>query len=399
MKKFSRIISSLLIAILLVASIAPAVFAANNTYYVAGDNIFGNWGIDAANKMTLGANGKYTLTVNATSAVTAVNMKVVEDTGSGQNWYGDADGNNITFAVKGAGTIIVTFDPSTHDITISGTAYAVPTLSYSTVTAVGNGSGNFLNGAEWDPTADSNLMTQVEKDVWEIEYKDVAPSAGDYQVKFALDKAWTLNFGGTFHRSGEPDTADFGGSNIYITVVEESSIKLRLDLSNFDLSARTGATFTVTVTPKNAADAFYAVGTDPFGGWNAFGPDSKMTLEGGKYVYNVSSDKAVDRVEFKVVKLVANDASNKVWYGDESGNNVAFGLSGAGRVTVTFDPETEKIEVTGDKVVEAAAAPVQQNEAKQTGDAMFVLIALSAAAAAGVFALAKLSSRRRRIEF
>ncbi len=395
MKKTSRIISILLSVLLLATLVAPvAVFAAEPVYTVAGDAIFGNWDA-SANVMTKGADGKYTYTVKTTEAVSVVNFKVVEN---GTNWIGDADGNNISFGVKGAGEIKVTFDPTTKEIKISGSAYAAPTLNYSTVTAVGNGSGNFLNGASWDPAAASNHMTEVEKDVWEIEYKDVAP-AEDYQVKFALDDAWSVNFGGTFEASGAETAAVLDGYNIYVTVVEESTMKLRLDLRNFDLDSRSGATFTVTVTPKNADDAYYVVGTEPFGGWNAFAPESKMTLEDGKYVYTLNAAGAADRVEFKVVKLVANDASNKVWYGNEDESNVAFGLSDASDVKVTFDPETNKITVTGANVTEpkAAEVPAPAEGSKQTGDEVYLFASLAAVSLV-VVSVAVTVYRKRRIE-
>ena len=126
-----------------------------------------------------------------------------------------------------------------------------------------------------------------------------------------------------------------------------------------------------------------------------------MTLEDGKYVYTLNAAGAADRVEFKVVKLVANDASNKVWYGNEDESNVAFGLSGASDVKVTFDPETNEVTVTGDKVTEAAPAEEAPSgtESKQTGDTVIFYIIAAAAAAATASVAAVIGKKRRRIDF
>lgn len=61
--------------------------------------------------------------------------------------------------------------------------------------AVGNGSGNWLNGVSWDPAAEANKMTEISSGVYEITFSNVAKGS-DYQLKFARG-AWDFNYGGS----------------------------------------------------------------------------------------------------------------------------------------------------------------------------------------------------------
>ena len=113
---------------------------------------------------------------------------------------------------------------------------------------VGNGDGNWLNGVAWDPAADENLMTEVSPKVYEITYTDL-DAFENYQVKFAANGSWAANWGGIYGGSGIESEATFNSyDNITIEVPYElADVTLRLDLSNYDHTTKTGATFTVTV--------------------------------------------------------------------------------------------------------------------------------------------------------
>lgn len=73
-------------------------------------------------------------------------------------------------------------------------------LPFQCVDVVGNGEGNWLNGVEWDPRAESNVMTETGDNIWQITYSDIDAS-DNYQVKFLAksanneDNPWTDNFG------------------------------------------------------------------------------------------------------------------------------------------------------------------------------------------------------------
>ena len=115
-----------------------------------------------------------------------------------------------------------------------------------TITAVGVGSGSFLNGANWEQANTSNDMTEIETDVWEITYMNV--SVGTHEFKFAADHAWTVSFGtGASMDSGTSYIAYKGGSNSTFTVSEVSNVTLRLDLRNYD--GNNGAKMAVLVVP------------------------------------------------------------------------------------------------------------------------------------------------------
>ena len=94
--------------------------------------------------------------------------------------------------------------------------------------------------AAWDPSYVANEMTEVAEDVWEIEFENV-PDGFERQVKFAIDGAWTHNFGGAFEDSGVETAAVYNGDNITFDTDDLCTIKLQLNLSNFDFSTKEGA--------------------------------------------------------------------------------------------------------------------------------------------------------------
>jgi hypothetical protein len=186
-----------------------------DTLIVAGSEaeIFGTgWdGTNEANLMTKQADGTYTKEYTVDKAYDAVQLKSVKN---GAEWIGDETGNNVTFNLTGAGTFTVTYDPEANVTTVSGDIVAFITeFEYDTVFAVGNGEGFWLNGASWDPSYAANEMTEVAEDVWEITFENV-PDGFERQIKFAIDGAWTHNFGGTFEDSGVQSAAAYNGDNI-----------------------------------------------------------------------------------------------------------------------------------------------------------------------------------------
>ncbi|MDO4511907.1 MAG: hypothetical protein Q4B68_08840 [Bacteroidales bacterium] len=248
--------------LMLVALVATCVSAyAQDTYVVAGVSALcgSNWdGTDANNQMTLQDDGTYVKTYTSVAVGKDYQFKVVKN---GETWYGDAQGNNVTFVVSTACDVNIYYNPNNNDITVTGEGVGEPTFEVSKVVAVGNGSGNWLNGANWDVTADANKMAEVSDLVYEITYQDVA--AGNYQVKFALNGAWTDNFGGTFAGSGVEGDAAYNGGNIEIAIAATSTVTLRLDLTNFDYATKAGAKMTITVVQEGEVTYFMK---HPWGG-------------------------------------------------------------------------------------------------------------------------------------
>lgn len=219
-----------------------------DAYVVAGApaGIFGNeWnGTDENNKMEKQEDGTFSKTYTVSEAYSDVQLKVVKN---GSDWYGDETGNNVTFNLTGAGTFTVSIDPETNVVTVTGDIVEFSSeFVYESVYVAGNGEAGWLNGEDWNPEAETNKMTEVEDGVWEITFTDV-PQGENRQLKFTIDGAWTHDFGGTFSAFGEETDAVYKGGNITFNTEEDvQDITVRIDLSGFDFSTKTGATFTIT---------------------------------------------------------------------------------------------------------------------------------------------------------
>lgn len=229
-----------------------------DTYIVAGSEaeIFGtSWdGTNEANKMTKQTDGTYQKTYTVDQAYEDVLLKVVKN---GSEWIGDDNGDNVSFNLTGAGNFTVSIDPTTSKVTVTGDIVSfASTLDYESVYAVGNGEGAWLNGANWDPAYQDNQMTKVSDGVWEISFENV-PAGSARNIKFAIDGAWTHNFGGTFSEFGEATDAVYNGDNIeFDTENDLQNIKVQLDLSNFDFTTKEGAKFTITSEPVEVPAGF-----------------------------------------------------------------------------------------------------------------------------------------------
>lgn len=219
-----------------------------HTYIVAGSKpeIFGmSWdGTYEANKMTKQNDGSYQKTYTVDQAYEDVQLKVVKD---GSDWIGD-NGYNVSFNLTGAGNFTVTINPETNVVSVTGNIVQFPTtFEYEKVFAVGNGEDAWLNGANWDPGYQDNQMTEVSDGVWEISFENV-PAGSARNIKFAIDGAWTHNFGGTFSEFGVATDAVYNGGNIeFNTENDLQNIKVQLDLSNFDFNTKEGAKFTISL--------------------------------------------------------------------------------------------------------------------------------------------------------
>ena len=234
--------------LLLVALVATSAAWAQDTYVVAGVSALcgSNWdATDTNNQMTLQNDGTYVKTY-ANVAVGSYQFKIVKN---GSEWIGDKSSQNVQFAVNTACDVNIYFNPSNNDITVAGNGVVEKQFEVNKVVAVGNGSGNWLNGVNWDPTSDTNKMTQVGDLVYEISYNDV-PVGGDYLVKFAVNGDWADNFGGTYAGNGIETDAAYDGGDINVEVEKAGTVTLRLDLSNFDYASKSGAKFTIT-SPKS----------------------------------------------------------------------------------------------------------------------------------------------------
>ena len=211
------------------------------TYYVAGDAALcgSNWdAADTANKRDYKGDSVYTK-VYANVAQGTYNLKVTD--GTWNNSWGD-NGNNYTFVVSDVCNVTVTFDSNSKTVSVTGDGVGKETgLEISSMHAVGNGSGNWLNGKNWDVSA--NVMTETAPNVYEITFENV-PAGSAYEFKFAANKAWTHSWG----KGATEGEAAYNGQNIKLTLTAASDVTLKLDLTKYDHTTKTGATNAVTVT-------------------------------------------------------------------------------------------------------------------------------------------------------
>ena len=246
MRVLNKIFVFMLVAVLVVSFSAINVFA-ENTYVVAGVEALcgSNWNpTDANNKMTFDSGlGCYKKVYSNVPAANSYMLKVVAN---GSDWHGDSTGNNVTFNVTSPCTVTVLFNADTKEIKVEGSNVSFANeFSYSKVAAVGNGAGAWLNGVSWDPAASSNVMTEIEKGLFEITYKNI-PAGENYEVKFAFDGSWSDNFGrGDSFEVGSFCEAAYNGGNISFNMTEASDVKLTLDIRDFDYSSKSGAIFKV----------------------------------------------------------------------------------------------------------------------------------------------------------
>ena len=244
--------------------------AADTTYVVAGtENLTGyEWqgspALAPENVMT--ADGSvFTKTFSAVPAGKNYQLKVVANTGDEQKWIGlDGTDNNVTFDVETACDVTVTFDPATNKITVTGDGVKMVTdLDVNSITVVGNGEDNWLNGVAWGVDAEVNHMTQVSDKVYQIKYENIESADDAYQFKFAVNDDWAANWGLPEQSAapiGEEFDLTFNGENMLLNTVsagfEEDSlvdVTITLDISKFDYSTRSGAKATVKVEPSTPA--------------------------------------------------------------------------------------------------------------------------------------------------
>ena len=125
----------------------------------------------------------YTKTFTAVPVGKSYQLKVVANTGDEQKWIGlDGTDNNVTFDVETACDVTVTFDPATNKITVTGDGVKMVTdLEVNSITVVGNGEDNWLNGVAWGVDAEANHMTQVSDKVYQIKYENIESADDAYQ--------------------------------------------------------------------------------------------------------------------------------------------------------------------------------------------------------------------------
>ena len=203
--------------------------------------------------------GLWAKTYTVDQAYSAVQLKTVKNE---TEWIGDAvSGDNVTFNLTGAGTFTVYYDPDPTFNEGAGFTYVTGSIveeigdfEYTSIYAVGNGEGAYLNGASWTPDAAANKMTEIEDGIWQITFENVGQGF-DRQIKFAVDGAWTHNFGAPDFEEGDEMNnhigewmdAKYNSSNITFDTDDTCTIIATLDMTNFDFATKRGAKFKLDV--------------------------------------------------------------------------------------------------------------------------------------------------------
>lgn len=268
MKQFKRFISVLLSALMTAAVLIALPFAASaasDIYVITGDSVWlDGWNPQPTeNVMTRKADGTYAITVrDVLSYDENYQLQVVRFIGGDKNrkeWYG-ANGTtyNYDFRVTADCDVTVAFDPSTKTITASGKGVAEAEYPIEKLVAVGSGKDGFLNNVSWGLNAEANEMKETAKGVYRLVCDSVRANRS-YQVKFAANGSWMMNWGydgAAEVRLNEANPALYNSpTNITFTPVSKKDyvrLTLTLDLSGWDKLTKSGATWRIDVADAAA---------------------------------------------------------------------------------------------------------------------------------------------------
>ncbi|MGN0453685.1 MAG: alpha-amylase family glycosyl hydrolase [Ruminococcus sp.] len=160
---------------------------------------------------------------------------------------------NFTFSTGDTGYVKVYFNSETKEIAVD--AQYPKTWELESIIAAGNGDGTWLNGANWDLTDTSNLLTEVEPGIWEITYEDIDAYDG-YEVKFACNQSWQPY---NWTIDGVLD----GQTNTPITVpFDNATVTLRIDVNGFDFATGAGSVQTAVIIKNSKGHALGDVDGD-----------------------------------------------------------------------------------------------------------------------------------------
>ena len=278
--------------------------APEQPYYVAGvKELCGNeWACDdAANKMTLNAEGLYEKTYEGVVDGT-YEFKVTD--GTWTNSWGNG-GSNYSFEVTELSNVTITFDPATKEITVTVTKAELPFYVAGTAD---------LCGSEWANNDPANKMSLNAEGLYEKFYQSVP--AGTHQFK-VTDGTWDNCWGDN-------------GNNYSFTTTTETNVTITFNDATKEITVTT-----VAVVP------YYVAGTEELcgEGWNPGFAGNKMSLNAEGLYEKTFKSVPAGKHEFKVT-----DGTRSNSWGD-NGNNYVFETTEEHNVTITFDPATKEINV------------------------------------------------------
>jgi len=345
MKAMKKTLAVLLTVCMVVSMFALAAVTvsvgavAGETWSVMGS--FNEWTIDY--DMTDNSDGTYTVAIENVASGDYL-FKVRKD-GSWDVSYGKGDAN-YDFTVEGveSTTVTITFDSDTKKITVSGEGVKKSEHNIKKIVVAGDGSqsSSFLNGETWNTDADVNKMTEIESNLYQITYSDVA--AGNYEFKFAANGSWIINWGSAVDSEvtiNEWNNAVWNSiDNIKFTLDSEEDVTLVLDLTEFDPETNSGAKYKIIVgdEPEPSTGPLYEPGyyiVGEFNGWQAQ-PQYRLTenqATQGEYTRPCVTFNSGE--EFKIAHC--NGYNLDAYYPDCMGNE--YEIFAAGNYDVYFRPD------------------------------------------------------------
>lgn len=187
---------------------------------------------------------------------------------SSDNTVATVDSTGKVTGVK-TGTATITATAGGKSAACEVTIIAVqPTIDVGSLTIVGPGNGNFLNGKQWDATAEENMLTKVEENVYQITFENVEANK-KYTFQFILNGVLDHYFKGIGNPCNVSVNADkeqittveligeFGDDpcdNVNLTPVSSSDyvdITLTVDFSDYSKTTYRGTVLYIDVTPHN----------------------------------------------------------------------------------------------------------------------------------------------------
>lgn len=253
----SKKLISLLLAVMLVVSmfiVAVVSVLATENIYMVESNIINS---DASDEsiMTEQENGTY-IKLFSNVPEGEYSFKIIEN---GVNIISDAYDNSFKFRVNSPCDVIITYNPSTGKVDFLGDSVTqAGKFEIDHISVVGNGSGNWLNGLDWDfdwlKTIRYNSLEKITDDIYSITYYNVEPS-DNYRFEFVVNGSWINSWGlspeGNVPEFGKAFNIAYNGNNIILDIKQFgyvlSDVTLTVDLSDFDYSTKKGAKLTVDV--------------------------------------------------------------------------------------------------------------------------------------------------------
>lgn len=191
--------------------------------------------------MTKGDDGWYTIKVPASA------NRIIINNGSAQT-------QDITLPAAEEVWIVVDQSNKGTIYTTKPEAGTQPEIPELKIDSVGiRGDDTKFSAVNWNSDVAMTKTSEEGYGVWEYTFKNV-PAGTWPTIKFTTNGNWDVNFGcmdvNQGAVSGTAHQAAFGGmdNNIWFEVKELSDVHIKLDLSNFDPTDNSGATYTITVT-------------------------------------------------------------------------------------------------------------------------------------------------------